>query len=263
MPREQSGVSVFRRPSWTYFPPCTEGQCRADPSAADASKASIANCPFSATSRSPGWVPYVSDLETDIIISMALDAKHTVRQCSSCTRERIMLRKHATYLSRFRPQAPLEHVEIDILGPLLKTSDGHWYVLCITDRCSKMVRTIPLKNITAATVAKAFCEHWVFHNGLPAHFLSENRGQFTAKFLLEVCAIPGIRKLFTTACHPQTNTQVGRFNRTILSGLRHFCPDALVRYTSNSIFSCSRQPLTRTTSLTKTAAHRGSARSCS
>ena len=50
--------------------------------------------------------------------SMALDAYHTVRQCSSCTFERIALRKHATYLSRFPAQDPLEYVAIDIFGPL-------------------------------------------------------------------------------------------------------------------------------------------------
>ena len=157
--------------------------------------------------------------------SMALDAYHTVRQCSSCTRERITLRKHATYLSLFPAQPPLEYVAIDILGPLRKTTDGHRYLLCITDRYSKIIRTIPLKNITAATVAKAFCEHWVFHYGPSAHLLSDNGEQFTAKFFQDVCDILGIRKLFTTAYHPQTNGQVERFNRTILAGLRHFCSE--------------------------------------
>ena len=89
--------------------------------------------------------------------SRALDAYHTVRQCSSSTRERITLRKHAKYLSLISAQSPLEYVAIDIWGPLPKTTDGHRYLLCITDRYSNMFRTIPLKNITAATVAKAFC----------------------------------------------------------------------------------------------------------
>ena len=88
-----------------------------------------------------------------------------------------------------------------------------------------MVRTIPLKNITAATVAKAFCEHWVFRYRPPAHFLPDNGGQLTAKFFQDLCAILGIRRLFTTAYHPQTNGRVERFNRTNLAGLRHFCSE--------------------------------------
>ena len=108
--------------------------------------------------------------------SMALNAYYTVRQCYSCTPERIKLRKHATYLSLFPAQAPLEYVAIDFLVPQPKTADGHRYLLCITDRYSNMLRTIPLKNITAATVAMAFCEHWVFQYKPPAHLLSDNGG---------------------------------------------------------------------------------------
>ena len=61
---------------------------------------------------------------------------------------------------------------------------------------------------------EGFCVHWVFHYKPPAHLLPDNGGQFTAKFFQDVCAIPGIPKLFTTAYHPQTNGQVERFNRT-------------------------------------------------
>ena len=156
---------------------------------------------------------------------MALDASHNVRQCSSCTRERITLRKHATYLSLFPAQDPLEYVAIDIFGPLPNTTGGHRYLLCITDRYSKMVRTIPLNSITAASVAKAFCEHWVFHYGPPSHLLSDSGGQFTAMFFQDVCPILDIRMLFTTAYHPQTIGQVERFSQTILAGLRHFCSE--------------------------------------
>ena len=96
--------------------------------------------------------------------SMVLDAYHTVRQCSSCNRDIITQSKHATYLSLCSAQAPLEYVAIDILGRLPKNTNGHRYLLCITYRYSKMVRTIPFKNITAAIFAKDFFEHWVFHH---------------------------------------------------------------------------------------------------
>ena len=88
-----------------------------------------------------------------------------------------------------------------------------------------MVRTVPLKNVTAATVATAFCEHWVFHYRAPVRLLSDNGGQFTSKFFQDVCAILGTQKLFTTAYHPQANRQVERFNRTIFAGLRRFCSE--------------------------------------
>ncbi len=47
----------------------------------------------------------------------------------------------------------------------------------------------------------------------------------TAKFFTHVCDILGVKNVFTTAYHPQTNGQVEQFNRTILASLRHFVAD--------------------------------------
>ena len=138
--------------------------------------------------------------------SMSMDVYNTVRQCTSCAKERIAKRKHASYLSLFPAKAPLEYVAIDILGPLpYTTGKRNRYLLVIADRYSKLTKTVTLKNITAATVARAFVEHWVFQFGPPAELLSDNGGQFTSKFFQQVCLILCIKKLFTSAYHPQTN----------------------------------------------------------
>jgi hypothetical protein len=57
----------------------------------------------------------------------------------------------------------------------------------MTDRFSKLTRTLPLRSISAITVAKAFCEQWVFVYGAPRYVLIDNGTQFTAKFFLAVC----------------------------------------------------------------------------
>jgi transposase InsO family protein len=85
-----------------------------------------------------------------------------------------------------------------------------------------MTRTVPLRIISAFTVARAFCEQWVFVYGAPRYFLTYNGTQFTAKFFLAVCRELGIGKVFTAAYHPQTNGQVERFNRTIVNSLRGY-----------------------------------------
>ena len=92
----------------------------------------------------------------------------------------------------------------------------------IADRFSKLVRTVPLKTITTFNVATAFCHHWVFVYGPPKILLSDNGTQFNSKFFRSCCLILGVEQRFTTAYHPQTNGQVERFNRTILSQLRKY-----------------------------------------
>ena len=111
---------------------------------------------------------------------------------------------------------------MDILGPLPKTRHGNRFLLVIADRYSKLTRTVPLRVTTALTVAQAFCEHWVFVYGPPVTLLTDNGPQFAAKFFQAACAELGIKKVFTTAYHPQTNGQVERYNRTLVEALRAY-----------------------------------------
>jgi RNase H-like domain found in reverse transcriptase/Reverse transcriptase (RNA-dependent DNA polymerase)/Integrase zinc binding domain/Integrase core domain/Chromo (CHRromatin Organisation MOdifier) domain/Retroviral aspartyl protease len=153
---------------------------------------------------------------------MAEDILETVRQCPVCSKGRITLTRHTNFLELFPAKAPLESVAMDILGPLPKTRHGNRFLLVIADRYSKLTRTVPLRTTTALVVAQAFCDHWVFVYGPPVSLLTDNGPQFTAKFFQAVCAELGIKKLFTTAYHPQTNGQVERYNRTLIGTLRGY-----------------------------------------
>jgi len=66
---------------------------------------------------------------------------------------------------------------------------------------------------------------WVFTYGPPAELIADNGRQFTSRFFQDVCKILTIHNSFTTTYHPQTNGQVERFNRTILSALRTYIAD--------------------------------------
>ena len=154
--------------------------------------------------------------------NMAEDVLETVRQCDACARNRISLSRRTNPLGLFPANAPLESVAMDILGPLPKTRHGNRFLLVIADRYSKLTRTVPLRVTTALTVAQAFCEHWVFVYGPPVTLLTDNGPQFAAKFFQAACAELGIKKVFTTAYHPQTNGQVERYNRTLVEALRAY-----------------------------------------
>lgn len=71
-------------------------------------------------------------------------------------------------------------------------------------------------------VAQAFLDHWVFAYGAPKYVLTNNGPQFVAKFFDAICTMIGITHFCTTAYHPQTNDQTERFNKTILSRLKHY-----------------------------------------
>ena len=101
--------------------------------------------------------------------TMALAWYTVAKNCAACARARVKLRKNTKEMKLFTPKAPLEFVAIDILGELITTKRGHRYILVISDRYSKLIRTVPLKKITAAHIAQAFVPHWVFVYVRSAH----------------------------------------------------------------------------------------------
>ena len=156
---------------------------------------------------------------------MSIEIYNTVKQCEPCAKESIRLRKIAAKLKLFPATFPLESVALDYIGPLPKSYRGNNHLLVITDRYTKLTRTVPLKNPSAKTTARAFCDFWAFVYGPPVTLLSDNGGHFVAKFFQDVCLTMGVKNLYTTAYHPRTNGQTERFNRTILSALRHYVND--------------------------------------
>jgi hypothetical protein len=154
--------------------------------------------------------------------NMHKEVEETVRHCAVCAKNRVTERKRTSFLKLFPESGPLEFVAMDMLGPLPKTEHGNRFLLVISDRFSKLTRTVPLRTITALGVAKAFCYAWVFSYGTPRYLLTDNGTQFNAKFFLSFCRELGISKIFTTAYHPQTNGQVERFNRTSINSLRGY-----------------------------------------
>jgi transposase InsO family protein len=151
---------------------------------------------------------------------MYKEFEETVRHYTVCAKNGVTER--TSFLKLFPASVPLEFVVMDILGPLPKHEHGNRLLLVISDRFSKLTRTVPLRTITALGVAKAFCDAWVFSYEPPRYLITDKGTQFYAKVFLAVCRELGIAKILTTAYHPQTNGQVERFNRTIIKSLRGY-----------------------------------------
>jgi Integrase zinc binding domain len=143
---------------------------------------------YPATAGHPGGRKMLYTLSQQFYCpTMVADVYQYVKQCHDCTKENSDLVKRLKALRLFPAAGPLDvallhFVAIDLLGPLTRTKAGHKYLLVISDRFSKLVRTIPLRTITTYTMAVAFCHHWVFVYGTPPRLLSDNGTQFISKF---------------------------------------------------------------------------------
>jgi hypothetical protein len=152
---------------------------------------------------------------------MTADVYETVQNCV-CAQNRISENRRTNPLKLFPAKGTLESVAMDILGPLPSTKHGNRFLLVITDRYSKVTKTVPLRVVTALYVTKAFCDHWGFAYDAPVSLLTDNGPKFTARLFQAERAELGVKKVFTTAYDPQKNGQAERYNRTTLAALRGY-----------------------------------------
>jgi hypothetical protein len=157
---------------------------------------------------------------------MAADIKQYVSSCVKCAQRKSPNKQqrlqNIPLLSLPFPAKPFEALGIDVLGPLPRTSTGYKYVLVITDHFTRWPMAFPMRDQKSATIAtllveRVFCEH-----GYPATLLSDQGSNFLSDLLAAVLKLFAVKKLTTSAYHPQTNGLTERFNHTLCTMLSHY-----------------------------------------
>lgn len=110
---------------------------------------------------------------------------------------------------------------MDVLGPLPKKISGNQHVISSIDRYNKLSRAIQVIAIPSRKTAIVFVDVWVISYGNLTHMRTENELQVGTKVFVAVAVRMSAKMMTTTAYHPQTNSQVERFNRKIMVRLQH------------------------------------------
>lgn len=95
---------------------------------------------------------------------------------------------------------------------------------------AKLTKCIAHKTITAIFVSSAVIEQWVAYYGPLDKILSDQRPQLMSKVFIAVMKVLGIETVRTTAYHPQTKSQVKRYNRTIATQICHYVTEDARRW---------------------------------
>lgn len=150
---------------------------------------------------------------------MFADVIHFTRNCPECA---IVTGGGKTSRPPLHPitvQRPFQIVGVDIME-LPVTTAGNRYVLVFQDHLTKWPMVFPMPDQKSERIATLLVEDVVPFFGVPEALLSDRGTNLLSHLMMDVCELLGVKKLNTTAYHPQCNGMVERFNRTLKSLLR-------------------------------------------
>ncbi|CAI2736394.1 unnamed protein product [Schistosoma spindalis] len=151
---------------------------------------------------------------------MNKDVREWARSCVGCQKSKV-IRHNKCPLGSFKtPDARFDHVHLDLVGPLPDSNDYSYLLTCV-NRFTRWSEAVPIKNITAETVARAFVEKRVANFGCPTTITTDRGRQFESELLRCLTMKLGITRFRTTAYHPQANGLVGRFHRQLKADIRY------------------------------------------
>jgi transposase InsO family protein len=97
------------------------------------------------------------------------------------------------------------------------------------DKFTKWIEVKPAGSITGAKAVE-FIKEIMYMFGVPNNIITDNGTQFNAREFKDFCADSGIKVIYASVSHPQSNDQVERSNDMILQGLKHIIFDRLKPY---------------------------------
>ncbi|EED14399.1 retrovirus polyprotein, putative [Talaromyces stipitatus ATCC 10500] len=102
------------------------------------------------------------------------------------------------------PDRIWREISIDFINKLPE-SNGYYSLIVIVDRLSKGVIPVPLKDLTAKTVARESLQFFVSRHGFPTGIISNQGSQFVSEVWAYICQSAKMERRLSTAWHLQTD----------------------------------------------------------
>jgi len=87
---------------------------------------------------------------------------------------------------------------------------------------TKYVEAYPIKEQSAEGCARVYASQIITRHDTGSKLITDQGSTFMSAFFSETVKILGIRKVHTSSYHPQANSSVERFHRSLHTGLAHY-----------------------------------------
>lgn len=125
---------------------------------------------------------------------MHRDIANWAKNCVDCQKSKTT-RHVRTFPADFvAPDGHFEHVHMDLIGPL-PVSKEFRYCLTIIDRFSRWPEAIPIPDMTASTVARAFFDGWIARFGVPKILTTNQDAQFESQIFKALLQLTGCKRI--------------------------------------------------------------------
>lgn len=151
--------------------------------------------------------------------SINTDIRSWTRACPQCQKSKTHRHNFTPFQPFETPDARFSKVHIDLVGPL-PPSDSCTYMLTCIDRFTRWPEVIPLTDITAESVAKAFLNGWIARFGIPHTVTTDQGRQFESQLWQKLMQLLGTHRIRTSSYHPVSNGIIERFHRHLKCAIK-------------------------------------------
>ncbi|OWY90759.1 Gag-pol Polyprotein [Phytophthora megakarya] len=125
---------------------------------------------------------------------------------------------------------PFSLLVVDAISPLISTPRGNKYILAFVDYFTRWIEAYAVKSLDTITFVDTMIEGVISRHGVPERLLSDRGSNFISNLAKSFYETLGIKKLFGSAYHPQTQGLMERFNGTCYTDWDVYLPRVLIAY---------------------------------
>lgn len=148
--------------------------------------------------------------------------KQVVRNCMKCQLNKPSNKTIEQLCITETPTRANDMLSIDTVGPLPKSEEGYQYLCTVQCLLAKFATAIPMKDKTAASIAKALFEGFVYVHGFFKVLISDKGSEYVNEILTELLKYCEIEHRTSAGYRPQTIGALERNHRVLNEYLRSY-----------------------------------------